>query len=362
VAFFPRLMNRLVRVAVWVVSGVLGLEIGTRIDEWVRWKTPLTATAQSVADLIIIDSAGVRGVPGAQYRQFAINRAGLRGPEPRPGIPKVIVLGASETFGLYEPSGKEYARQLEDTLATAGCSVDILNAGLPGQTLPTQAVTYFRHLRALNPALVVLYPTPVQYLDEFRPAFNPPATPRLPNTRWRTRAFRRIRDHMKVVVPASAQQYLRSRDVVAQRVRIPPDSIYNTLPNARLNAYLSDLRSLVSSITATGVPVVVLSHANSFPPTQTPDTARLIAWAKFYPRASLNVLTVFDRVANDSLRNYLGGPTAHFVDLAASFEQSDPRLMFADFSHFTAAGSAQVAHVVARELLDRVGCPTLVKP
>ena len=209
-------MNRALKALALVASLAVGLEAATRIDEWVRWKTRALARASSVSELILVDSTGGYGVPGEQYRQFAINSAGFRGPELRSGKARVLVVGASETFGLYERPGLEYPRQLQDTLAAAGCDVDVINSALPGFSLPTLTATYLHRLRALQPALVVIYPTPVQYLDYETPIWKPPASPRggVPDG-YRLRSVRRLRDHLKIALPQFVQTYLRSREISA---------------------------------------------------------------------------------------------------------------------------------------------------
>lgn len=355
-------MNRVLKGAALLLAFAVGLEVATRTDEWVRWKTPLLARAGAVGDLIIVDSTGGRGVPGEQYRQFAINSLGFRGPEPRAGKPRVLVVGASETFGLYEPSGHEYPRQLQDSLAAAGCDVDVINTALPGFSLPTLTATYLHRLRGLNASLVVVYPTPVQYLDYETPTWQPPASPRggtAPG--FRPRVARRLRDHMKVALPQFVQTYLRSREISASRVRMTPGFVFDTIPTERLAAFRRDLRSLIDSVKASGSGVLVATHANAFPPGVAPDTARLISWTKFYPRASMSVLPAFERAANALILTDAADAGVASSDLATAMAGRDPATAFADFSHFTEEGSAVVAQVLARDITRAFGCPAATR-
>ena len=43
---------------------------------------------------------------------------------------------------------------------------------------------------------------------------------------------------------------------------------------------------------------IFVTHANAFGPAQPIDTTRLVAWAKFYPRAQMSLLPRFEREAN----------------------------------------------------------------
>ena len=74
----------------------------------------------SEVDLVMHDSLGMHGRPGAQYLKWTLNALGTRGPEvsprPGPGVLRVVATGASETFGQSEGPGREYPRQLEDSL------------------------------------------------------------------------------------------------------------------------------------------------------------------------------------------------------------------------------------------------------
>ena len=352
------IMNGLLKGAALVTSLAFGLEAGTRVDEWVRWKTPIFSNVQSVAELIRVDSTGGRGIPGAHFRQFAINSLGFRGPEPIGGLPRVLVVGASETFGLYETAGQEFPRQLQDSLAARGCRVDVLNAGLPGFSLPTITATYLHRLRGLHASLVVLYPTPVQYLDTELPVWKPPAVPRGgPEGSVRLRVVRRLRDHLKVVLPRFVQTYLRSREISSSRATMSPGYRFDSIPSDRLAAFGKDLRSLIDSMRTSGGRVIVATHSNSFPPGKPVDTARLIAWTKFYPRASTSVLPAFERAANEQILAEAQSAGATGVDLALAMSKVDPERNFADFSHFTEHGSSVVAHVSATEIMERVGCP-----
>src|SRR5665647_1479825 len=108
--------------------GALGLflvfaasfELSLRIQDWVRYRMPILSNVTNEADLVMRDSAGAHGRPSVRYRKWSMDSLGFRGPEvpvrPEPGTVRIIVAGASESFGLYESPGKEYPRELEDTL------------------------------------------------------------------------------------------------------------------------------------------------------------------------------------------------------------------------------------------------------
>jgi hypothetical protein len=98
----------------------LSLEAACRIEDWVEFRTPIFARERSQADLLIRDPLGMHGRPWGRFQKWSLNSFGMRGPDVAakkpPRVIRLVAVGASETFGLYESPGHEYPRQLEDTL------------------------------------------------------------------------------------------------------------------------------------------------------------------------------------------------------------------------------------------------------
>src|SRR5262245_16320664 len=113
-------MRSLLRqIARWTLAGVLFLlaaEAASRLDDWLAYGTPVLANPDRGMDLTVQDEHGLHGRPLGRFKKWALNEAGFRGPEitetPAPGVTRIALLGASETFGLYESPGKEYPSQL----------------------------------------------------------------------------------------------------------------------------------------------------------------------------------------------------------------------------------------------------------
>ena len=104
-------------------------EVGARIDERVRYGTPIGASPDMNGDLTVQDSIGLRGRPHGQFKNFRLNSEGFRSPEgtltpmPKPGCVRVMTFGSSETFGYEEPPGQEYPAQLADSRQAFGSSL-----------------------------------------------------------------------------------------------------------------------------------------------------------------------------------------------------------------------------------------------
>ena len=60
--------------------------------------------------------------------------------DPRPGEIRVLILGSSESFGLYESPGLEFPAQLASRLRDRG-DFEVVNAAVAGMTLATMTCT-----------------------------------------------------------------------------------------------------------------------------------------------------------------------------------------------------------------------------
>src|SRR5262245_65881480 len=80
---------------------------------------------------------------------------------------RVMVLGASETFGIYESDQKEFPAQVAGLLRAKGGSpkVEVINAAIVGMTVRSM-IPYWRNWASqFRPKIVVVYPSPLFYLE-----------------------------------------------------------------------------------------------------------------------------------------------------------------------------------------------------
>ncbi len=368
----PAKRGRLARageaVALAILFG-LSLEGACRVEDWIQFRTPVFALERSQEDLLLRDSLGMHGRPGGHFQKWSLNALGMRGPEVSAGksshVLRVVTAGASETFGLYESPGLEYPRQLEDSLnahlssgGIAGCEVraQVLNSAMPGMSLPTIEQDIRLRVAPLKPDFVVLYATPSAYLDDALPVAARPdssnsARRSLP---WRyallPRVADRIRVQLKALLPTVVQDRIRRRQIAAMLAEHPAGWRFESVPPERLQRFEADLRQAVGVIRATGATPVLMTHANRFVGSGTPDAAAMRAWEKFYPRASGETIVAFDSVARLVTMSVARDSQSVLVDLAPTLAQTHGSA-FADFSHFTDLGSALAASNVTRSIL-----------
>lgn len=352
----------------------LSMELTSRIIDWVRFRMPIFSPVTSESDLIVRDRTGMHGRPNVRYRQWGMNSLGLRGREiaaaKPPGTVRIIAVGASETFGLYESPGKDYPEQLEDTLnamlsrkehdgqGTGPRAYQVLNAAMPGMSLPTLEQDFRNRLAELHPDLVVLYPTPAGYLNSKAPAATPPDTspgshPLRRQQIFYPRVLADLRTEVKQLAPTVLLRWGRQRELRKTLDAHPPDWRFTAVPQDRLSQYDADLRGFVGIIRAAGSEPILGTHANVFMGDSSGDKDVLAAWERFYPRATGAVIVAFDSAARIVTQRVAADSGVVVVDLAAALS-GDTRGYFADAIHFTDTGSALVANRLAVAIESRI--------
>ncbi|HUQ84637.1 MAG TPA: hypothetical protein VM076_26025 [Gemmatimonadaceae bacterium] len=350
-------------------------EATCRIEDLVRYGTPVLSPYSSQTDLILQDSVGARGRPHARFQKWVLNNVGTRGPDvsgrKSPRVLRVVTAGASETFGLYESPAREYPRQLQDSLSARlsvmSCSgqpvytgAEVINAALPGMSLPTVLADLRHRVAGLTPDVVVYYPTPSQYLDEATPGSvptRPRAADALASRVFYPRAVARLRSQAKAMLPDMAQTWLRQRDVAGVIRAHPAGWRFATTPNDRAELYDRDLRRLVGAVRATGAVPVLATNSNAFLGTQPGSRDLLFAWERSSPRATGPVILAFDSLGRQLVRTVARDSSVALADVEAHVQGPS---MFADYLHFTDKGAAIVAGVMARAITEQVSrtrCP-----
>jgi hypothetical protein len=371
-------MTTLLKSAALAVLFVAALELTARQEDWVRYGTPVFSRIRDQSDLMVRDRAGAHGRPGARYMKWVMNDLGMRGPaapaEKAPATVRIATVGASETFGLYESPDREFPRQLEDSLRTlplAGglcrpgdvARFEVLNAAIPGMSLPTVEQDVRMRLAYLDVDVVVVYPSPAQYLSDELPMATPAdSTGRSRVLPWENalylRSADRLREQLKQNLPEALKTWLRNRETAERVQRQPAGWRFERPPAERLAAFDRDLRRLVGAIRMVGGEPVLATHANAFFEASRHDTTMMVMWEKFYPRATGETIVAFDSLARLSVLQVAADSAVPSVDLWARVAG---RRWFRDYSHFTDEGAARVATQLVPAVVGAArmgaGCP-----
>lgn len=343
------LLQRGVWLGLLAVVGVVTAEVMARVDDAVRSGTPLLASP-SYTDLIMQDSLGTRGRPFARYQKWKLNGAGFRGhevtPTPRPECVRVAVMGASETFGYAETSGKEYPAQLADSLNRAGC-YEVMNTAIAGMPTTGQIQLWENWISRFEPNVVVIYVSPAFYLSNEPPRFPIPEKggASIESTRLEPRLLARLKD--RIEYPDFIQRRRVMKTIARAIAGKPNEWLYTSVPDDRLSLFRSHLDSLVASVRAKGAVPVLVTHAMRFGDSlNTKEQDILRAWRQFTPRATEEVLISFERKAAGTVREAAREREVPLADVANLM--TGHTKWFADFTHFNDVGAGVVAGSIAR--------------
>jgi lysophospholipase L1-like esterase len=107
------------------------------------------------------DSNGIiHNVPNARYEKWEINSFGFRGREinleKREDQIRIVCLGASESFGLYESKNKEWPSQLGEMLKDPFPRVEVINASVIGLNFDKRKDYVEKYVLPLKPDILIL--------------------------------------------------------------------------------------------------------------------------------------------------------------------------------------------------------------
>jgi hypothetical protein len=333
----------------------LGAELGCRIED--RLFNGIGLFEDNSEDALWTFDGPIRhGVPHAHFKDVSFNNFGLGGPDvadtPPEGCERTIFLGSSETFG-----GRQvYASLLQDRARVQGCD-EMLNAAIPGMAIASMTPYYRDWLAKFKPDRVVIYPATHFYLSSQPPRPStgaPPAGNRsakqvLMALLESSRLFARLRD--AVQVPAPLQRKRQKQWIDEANAGQPPEWLFTSLPEDRLQLFEQHLTELVQVIRDSGAEPVLLTHAVSVTsPPRASDSQLLYAMRVWTPRATEETLAAFPYAANARIRNVAAAQDVVLVDLAAALSTQSSQ--FVDMVHYAPGGHARVADMLQPVLLQ----------
>lgn len=337
----------------WAQALLLGLialatmELGARLDDHLRHGAPMVGR-YDFDGLFMFDGRVVRGIPNARYEHFQLNSLGMRGPEPRvaPGERRVMLYGASEIFGLYESEGHELAPQLEAQLKQDGSKVEVINAGIPGMRVGS-GTRYLKEVgERLHPDVVLIYPTPTHYIGVTRPQCGrEPRAPMSPDDgKPNSRLAAKAVDRVKALLPPSVMTAARRT-----AISLKHEPVLDRVGDDSLAAFRTDLECAISAVRAIGAKPVLATHANRFGlVAQAGTEGWLTGWRMQYPELAEGGFVDLENRSNEIVKDVAAAQHLPMVDAAAALG-GQPGL-FADHAHFTDAGAAAMAGLVAATL------------
>jgi hypothetical protein len=345
--------------------GVLvALELATRIDQRIEYGAPLLGAYSWDASLLTRDAFGTTGRPGGVYEKWALNDLGLRGPgiskERPPDTRRIVTVGTSETFGLYESPGHEWPRELERLLAEDGEEAEVVNGAFPGLG-PASLLVHVRH------RLVPLEPTEIVWVvhaalfagttpDQLRwlvahPGGNAPERPGPLAAAVTPRLLRHVQEAVLPRAPEVVRRTIERVELAwkSWRTRRALGADYRRLRSVteeEVAAFVFVLDALRDSARDAGATLDVV-----FPPHRIDDRSLDLHYVNL-PRVDEAWLrSSATRLVAAAEREAERDPRIRVVDLRALFAGHEASLM-ADMVHFNDAGAARFAGGVAVALSD----------
>jgi lysophospholipase L1-like esterase len=349
-----KILTLVVRCILGLFLAAVALEISARTDDYLSYGAGFSEPYRWQI-LETEDAFGVRGRPGAHYQKWELNSLGYRGPELRPATVRVVCFGASETFGIYETENQEYPRQLENELnARFRGGVQVVNVAMAGQRVASAVRRVPEILQQVHPSFAIIYPSPQHYVwfpSQHVDPLSIPAAAQQPELvsdagSMELRALERIRNLLKQALPSAIQTRLRQRDIDAALAGRPA---FDRVPEENVVLFRKHVARLATDLRNAGVEPVLVTHATVFGNTVSEDDYDLlVAWRKFVPMLKEEGFLDMERRMNDAIRQVAHQDNIRLVDAARRIPPG--RQNFADFSHFTNAGSAVMASLLAETL------------
>jgi len=263
---------------------------------------------------------------------------------------RILTMGASETFGLYEAPGEEYPRQLErDLNSWAGKDLfQVVNVAFAGETLPTTILRVPQIVEQIHPSYALVYPDLSSYIwMSFGSPVNtlPTQDASRPGLKFEPRLSGRVENLMKQTLPMNIQDQLWKISMwreIASRHYV----ILDRLPDDRFEHFRKDLQTLITALRDHEVEPVLVTHATIFSkPLSESDHISLSHWRKIYPMLKEEGFLDMENRMNDVIRQTAAEEHLPLID--ADKEMPHGPKYFADFVHFTTYGAGVMASILA---------------
>lgn len=342
---------------IWLINIIIfigTIECSARVVDCIKWGADFISNYSS-DDLVVTDQLGTHCKFNARFEKWKINRYGFRGPDINldkvNGVSRVIFLGASETFGLYESENMEFPAQVRLMLEnTCHGRYQILNAAAPGLSPPRASQFYQLWLSKFKPDIVVYYPSPVIYLDETAPVPAKITSRKDNNGHFQLRFIGNLRNTIKQHTPDVVQKYVRQFSINHTIGKHPLGWVWIKPPVDRLVLFKSHLTEFVIEVLKSGAKPVLMTHANRFAQkTTASDKYLMTSWRKFYPRATEECLVQNESEANNIIREVGLIYNVPIIDLEKIVPKDSK--YFADYAHFNDKGANYVAVEVSNAII-----------
>jgi len=357
-----RVSGKLIRWTVFAICFFGTIELACRIEQWWLDSAAIFGVHTYDTALFTMDEYGITGKPNGTYEKWRLNAKGFRGPEIQTekldGRLRIVCIGASETFGLYENPENEWPRQLERHLAGVNADVEVINAAIAGMSLSQRTQHLRQRLLPLHPDVVVMMLEYGSYAgltpEKVRVrAANRSVLPDRTGVIERIKALRAPNRLKEVVLPRLPRSVQEAVEELEKGIKLEIRKVelggnfrlFKHVTALEGDTFRRDLQELLDTSTAAGVPLVMLSPAMWL--SENNLSRMYLSWPyideMWWRESRLELVKI--------AREFADANHVEFLDLSQIVEGHEDRLM-KDMLHFNDDGAAQVANQVAHIVLD----------
>jgi hypothetical protein len=372
------LIRNVFKYAVAVIFFIVSIEICARIDDALRYGAPFWKS-YSAECLKSNDNKGIPcNVPNARFQKWHNNSFGFRGPEilaaKTPGTLRVVCLGASESYGLYESPGKEWPAQLLELLPSA--KYQVINVSVVGLGFRSYEPYLKKYVLPLEPDVIVCFVNPLFYATSFeRTGENKASSVKSANRTEKkptialtgmiisnVRCLPKIKQTFKKALqnsfPKELQHYqirsLQKEVATAEALRLKGRKPKDIVPDASVRSFKNDLSKFVSFLESRHVKVLLSTYPSLI------SRENLSAYPdifldnrRFFVEFSMPGMVDVLEKSNSVVRAVALERGIMFVDCRALVPKTNE--YFGDNVHYTDRGARTIAEGIAARLLGKPG-------
>ena len=348
-----------------VVCVLASAEATSRLQDWLRSGISVFESPDFDNALFTTIDGERQGKPFGKFGHISLNAQGFRGPEitleGETLLPhRVMLLGSSETFGVFESPGKEYPAQLREILKDKG--FEVINASLPGMTPKSIIRAFDSRLAHFSPDVVVIYFNPLFELNRPPTSSSIPSAPpnkqnptpsgknlevEQPLLNFKSRFVQRLRDSIEK--PAVIQRFVDRAAIEQKRKNLAPIGMHANVPTEFIDDHIADVRTIVHKIReCNAIPLVMIHATKVKPPLDEDDMRTLEAFLVNVPRATLQILVEYELLVQERVRKYVKQDMVACIDLGEKLGGDDNS--FGDLVHFSDYGASRVSRMIADEI------------
>jgi hypothetical protein len=359
----PSKMRRAIVIFASGLILIFAIEICARIDDKIRYGAPFFGDYSS-ALLRAKDPEGINSnVPNSHFEKWNINRFGFRGRDvsirkPK-GVTRIICMGTSETFGLYESPGREWPNQLNNML-NGDNHFQVINTSVVGLPLKKYRRYIEKYVIRFEPDVIILLINPFDYAvgtEKFAKRQNTSQKHineglkrkifDLKNIIYTFRILPKFKQVLKTLIPEEVLRKYQIWDMERQlqgleRRRLDGNKPINVISNQSLDGFRSDLEELVEFLRHQKIKVILSSYPVLISSENIDKHLEVfLDHRRFYIELSLQGIidasVKFDEVIKRVANDYSIG----FIDNNAALSKDSRN--FADNVHYTDEGARLVA-------------------